>query len=350
MSKGRRGWAGLAAQASGGAVLGTIAGAIAYGRFGAPQALPREPALSGEQRTVERRAGPIAYTVAGSGPPVLLIHSINAAASTYEVGPIFDALIRERRVYAPDLPGFGFSDRSDRRYDPRLYVDAIHDMVDEIAAETGVHSVDALALSLSAEFLARAAFERPDRFRTLALVTPTGFDRLSGKRRGQPGSTREVPVLYNALRVPLWSEGLYNLLVTKPSIRFFLEKTWGSKTIDEGAFRYSYLTSHQPGARFAPYAFVSGRLFSADIRTLYERLTLPVLVLHGTKGDFQDFSEVGWARERSNWRIVPFATGALVHFEEPQRFIERYSDFLDQPPGAAQTSSSSSAEDRSPSP
>lgn len=354
MSKGRRGWVGLAAKVSGGALLGTIAGAIAYGRFGAPQALPREPALSGTQRTVDRRAGPIAYSVAGSGPPVLLIHSINAAASTHEVGPIFEALVRERRVYAPDLPGFGFSDRSDRRYDPRLYVDAIHDMLDEIAAETGERHVDVLALSLSAEFLARAAVERPDAFRTLALVTPTGFDRLSGSRRGQAGGTREVPVLYGALRVPLWSEGLYNLLVTKPSIRFFLEKTWGSKAIDEGAFRYSYLTSHQPGARFAPYAFVSGRLFSADIRSLYERLQLPVIVLHGTKGDFQDFSEVGWTRERSNWRIVPFATGALPHFEDPHAFLERYRTFLEDPPGVGRddqtSSSSSSVEERSPSP
>lgn len=331
MAKGRRGWGGLAAKASGGAIVGTIAGAIAYGRFAAPEALVRPPPVPGEQRTVERRAGPIAYSVAGSGPPVLLIHSINAAASAYEVRPLFEALARDRRVYAPDLPGFGFSDRSDRRYDPRLYADAIHDMLDEIAAETGERRIDALALSLSAEFLARAAVERPEGFRTVALVTPTGFSRLSEGRRGTPGGTREVPVLYNALRVPLWSRGLYNLLVTRPSIRFFLEKTWGSKAIDEGAFEYAYLTSHQPGARFAPYNFVSGRLFSSDIRTVYERLTLPVLVLHGTKGDFQDFSGIGWARERENWRIVSFPTGALPHFEELEAVMSQYRSFLDDP-------------------
>lgn len=331
MAKGRRGWGGLAAKLSGGAILGTVAGAIAYGRFGTPQALPRPLPVSGEKRTVERRAGPIAYYVAGSGPPVLLIHSINAAASAYEVRPLFEALGRERRVYALDLPGFGFSDRSDRPYDPRLYVDAIQDMLDEIAAETGERRIDALALSLSAEFLGRAASEMPDRFRTLALVTPTGFDRLSESRLGPPGGTREIPVLYSALRVPVWSRGLYNLLVTRPSIRFFLEKTWGSKAIDEGAFEYAYLTSHQPGAQFAPYCFVSGRLFSSDIRTVYERLTLPVLVLHGTKGDFQDFSGIGWTRGRENWRVVPFATGALVHFEQLAGVMEVYRAFLDEP-------------------
>ena len=315
------------------------AGAIAYGRFGTPQALPMPP--------VQRRAGPLSYYVSGSGAPLLLIHSINAAGSAYEVRPLAEALRGDRRVYAVDLPGFGFSDRSDRPYRIALYVAAIHDMLDEIAEEAGPGAIDALALSLSSEFLARAATERPDAFRTFAFVTPTGFQRGSAARSQGTRETREVPGLFGALNVPVWSRGLYNLLVTRPSIRFFLEKTWGSKRIDEDLLAYDYLTTHQPGAEHAPYAFVSGRLFTADIKAVYQRLTGPILVVHGTKGDFQDFSEAGWAAARPNWHFVSLETGALPHFERLPEVLEAYRGFLDR---NAAPQGSSSSPSRSPSP
>lgn len=205
-------------------------------------------------------------------------------------------------LYAPDLPGFGFSDRSARSYNPRLFVDAVQDMLDVIAMDYDARPIDALALSLASEFLARAATERPERFRSLALVTPTGFSRGSAKLREPGGSTREIRGLYGFFTFPLWSQAFYDLLVSRPSIRYFLRRTWGSKQIDEGLARYDYITAHQPGAKNAPYAFVSGRLFSKDIRDVYERLTQPVWMPHGTRGDFGDFSEAGWAEASSNGR------------------------------------------------
>lgn len=321
-------WLGIAA----GVCATAIAGAITYGRYGTPQELPLAPAVSGERRLTHRRAGPLSYYVSGSGSPLLLIHSVNAAASAYEVGPLFEALRAERRVYALDLPGFGFSDRSERSYRIGLYVAALHDMLDEIADESGPGAIDALALSLSGEFLARAATERPEAFRTIAFVTPTGFQRGSNARRGPNGQAREVRGLHAALTVPVWSRGLYSLLVTKPSIRFFLEKTWGSKDIDEGLLDYDYLTTHQPGAEHAPYAFVSGRLFSSDIRTIYEGLAGPILLLHGTRGDFQDFSEAGWVADRPNWRRVSLDTGALPQFERLPDVLRHYLAFLADTP------------------
>jgi pimeloyl-ACP methyl ester carboxylesterase len=58
-------------------------------------------------------AGRLSYYVSGHGPPLLLVHSINAAGSAYEVKPLYEHYARSRTVYALDLPGFGFSDRSD---------------------------------------------------------------------------------------------------------------------------------------------------------------------------------------------------------------------------------------------
>ncbi len=277
---------------------------------------------------LEGRAGRIGCYVAGAGRPLLLVHSINAAGSAYEVRPIFEHFARSRRVYAPDLPGFGASERSARAYRVALYVDAIRDVLDEIARESGPDPIDALALSLSSEFLARAAVEEPERFRSLALVTPTGFTAGSDALRKPAGSNREIPGLHALLTVSWWRVGLYRLLTRPGTIRYFLRRTWGSDGIDEGLAAYDEVTTRLPGAEHAPYAFLSGRLFSTDIRSVYESIRVPVWLGHGTRGDFSDFRGADWARQNDAWTVEPFETGALPFFEQPERFFASYEQFL----------------------
>jgi pimeloyl-ACP methyl ester carboxylesterase len=297
-----------------------------------PHNLPLPPALSGARREHRGRAGRLSYYVAGpeAAPPLLLVHSINAAASAYEVKPVYEALAATYRVYAPDLPGFGFSDRSARDYTIRLYVDAVHDMLDVIAAEQGEGAIDVLAVSLASEFVARAATETPARFASLALVTPTGFSSVAPLYTGASESSREVPGMLAIVSVPLWSRALFDGLTSKVSIRYFLQRTFGSKAVDEAMVEYDYLSTHQPGAHHAPLAFLSARLFARDIRNVYEQLRLPIWVPHATRGDFKNFSGADWARARENWTFEPMPTGAMPHFEQTEAFLASYARFLQQ--------------------
>jgi pimeloyl-ACP methyl ester carboxylesterase len=286
------------------------------------------PALPGERRTIASKAGQLNYYTSGSevsGEPLLLIHSINAAGSPYEVLPLYEYYRRSRTVYALDLPGFGFSERGDRGYTPRLMTDAIHAMVAEIQRIHGEAAFDALALSLSAEFLTRATLENSRAFRSLGLISPTGFSRTTPEQ-APPGGTRGKPKLRRFLS--LSGRLAYDLLTTKPSIRYFLKKTWGSDRIDEGLLDYDYLTTHQPGAHYAPYAFVSGYLFSLDIQSVYRALELPVWMVRGVRGDFQDYSRVPLFASRPNWTIQVFPTGALPHFELPLEVTRSYDGFV----------------------
>ena len=287
------------------------------------------PAIDAKRIEIDGRAGRMSYYVAGDGPPMLLMHSINAAGSAFEIKPIFEYFRQSRRVFAPDLPGFGFADRSNRVYDIRLYVDAVHDMLDVISSAIPDTQIDALALSLSSEFLARAAVERPSPLRSLALVTATGFRAGSERLRGPEGSNREMRLLAAIVNVSLWRRGLYSALVRPSVIRYFLRRTWGSDDFDENLAAYDDLVTHQPGAENAPLAFLSGALFSADIRNIYEQLELPVWLPHGTRGDFRDFREAAWTEARDNWQVTPFESGALPHFEIPGEFFAAYEAFLD---------------------
>ncbi|MEL6760786.1 MAG: alpha/beta hydrolase [Myxococcota bacterium] len=291
-----------------------------------PPQLP--DAVSAPREQIDGRAGPLSYYVAGVGKPLLLLHSINAAASAYEMRPLFEGLRQRFRVFLPDLPGFGFSDRSRRYYDPRLYTDAVHDMLNAIEASGETSPVRAVALSLSSEFLARAVTERPDRFDNVCLITPTGFTRGSDRLR-EAGKTRELPGFAAVFEFPLWRRAMFRLLTRRSVIRYFLRRTYGRSEVDEDMVDYDYLTAHQPGAENAPFAFLSGRLFSRDIRDVYERLQLRVWVPHATRGDFKDFRGAQWTHDRPNWRVEPFDSGALVHYEQPEMFLKSYLDFAE---------------------
>jgi pimeloyl-ACP methyl ester carboxylesterase len=286
-------------------------------------------AVSGERFEFSGRAGGLSCYVAGDGPPLLLVHSVNAAASAAEVRPLHEHYRASRRVFSIDLPGYGFSERSDRAYTPRLMTDALHDTLAQIRARCGNTPIDALAVSLSCEFLARAAAEAPASFRSVALVSPTGF-RGHRAWREPAGSTRAMPWLYRALRGPGWGGALFRGLTRPNVIRYFLRRTWGARAIDYALWQYDILTTRQTGAEYAPLHFLSAGMFSADIHTVYEQLTLPVWMSHGVRGDFTDYRGKVIVATRPNWCFNIFETGALPFFEVPAAFIANYDAFLDR--------------------
>lgn len=258
---------------------------------------------------------------------MLLVHSVNAAASAYEVGPLYEHFAKSRPVYTLDLPGYGLSDRSDRPYTIRLMTDAVLAVCSEIARTDGSAGIDATALSLGCEFLARAAAEQPDRFRSLALVSPTGFSG-SKPREGVRGASLGVAGLYRVLASGLLSDLIFNNLTRPRVIRYFLEKTWGSRNISEGLWEYDCLTTRMPGAKHAPLYFVSAFLFSADAFSVYRALGMPVWMSHGVRGDFTDYRLKHHFEGKSNWTITQYSTGAFPHFELPQDFTRDHDAFL----------------------
>ncbi|MCA9961666.1 MAG: hypothetical protein KC443_21655, partial [Anaerolineales bacterium] len=96
---------------------------IAYSHLFVDHNLPLPDAITAEKkRFFNQMAGHINYyyDTSGSGRPLLLIHSVNAAASAYEMRPLFEHSRGTRPVYASDLPGYGFSDREARNYTPGI--------------------------------------------------------------------------------------------------------------------------------------------------------------------------------------------------------------------------------------
>jgi pimeloyl-ACP methyl ester carboxylesterase len=298
-----------------GMTLGLAGGWILYSKTAIDHDLPLPKAIPADLQPIDTESAGRLYYYAdrkAQGRPLLLLHSINAAASAYEMWPLFEYYRDRRPVFALDLPGYGFSARTERDYNPYLFERAILEMM---ALEIG-QPADVIALSLSCEFAVRAAVSEPERFHSLTLISPTGFSEPNQERLSQRAK-RGGSMIHSALAFPLWDRPLFDLITSRPSIRYFLGQSFVGP-VPEEMVDYSFLTAHQPGAQHAPLYFLSGQLFTPQVRTYYyEKSNRPTLVLYDQDAytGFDHLPEM--LTRKPNWqarRIAP--TRGLPHFEQ----------------------------------
>lgn len=283
-----------------------LLGAVALGVASAQPAPPLPAPVAGEERSLTLEGfGRVAYFAdpRGSGRPLILTVSVNAAASGYEMRPLWDAYAGQRPMYLLEWPGFGHSARPDVPYTPELMTRALTALVAQLGQEA-----DVVALSLGSEFAARAALQEP-RIRSLALISPSGLGTPRGA--SQQGAGRPSSGWLRTLGEPL-----YALIRTRPSIGYFLGRSFRGP-VPRDLTNYGVATSRQPGARFAPLAFIGGTLFTPDAYgELYSRLRQPVLVLYDRDG-FVSFERLPDFATRPGVSAVRIPeTDGLPHFEK----------------------------------
>jgi len=304
---------------SGGALLGAAAAYNAFARKGVDKLTNL---IGGEEGGFDWRGRRISFTKRGNGPPILLVHGIHAAAWSYEWHDNVDYLARTNTVYTVDLLGFGRSDRPAVRYSARLYISLISDFVDRVVGDPCV----LVATSLSGAYAIVLGARDPQRFPAVALVSPTGLVRLN-RTSGIAGEAGQL-----AVYAPIVGTAMFNALVSRRSIRSYLEKTYADDSIvtDELVEIY-YWTSHQRGARHAPAAFISGHL-NIDVRQALRRLSQPALLIWGEEGTTPPVEE-----SRSFRAIKPdiemavlSPAGDLPHDEQPDDFNVILSTWLNR--------------------
>jgi pimeloyl-ACP methyl ester carboxylesterase len=264
---------------SGGAVLGAAALYNAFARHGVDR-LPN--LIGGEDGGWSWRGRRVAFTKRGTGPAILLIHGIHAAAWSYEWRNTVDTLARDFTVYTIDLLGFGRSERPAIRYSARLYISLLSDFVGQVIG--GPCAL--VATSLSAAYAIVLGARDPHRFPALALIAPTGLTRLN-EAPGVRGDAGRF-----AIDTPVIGTATFNALVSRRSLRHYLEEAYASNALvtDELIDVY-FETSHQRGARHAPAAFLAGQL-NIDVRRALRRLRQPALLFWGEEAQIAPVEEV----------------------------------------------------------
>ncbi|WP_253738040.1 alpha/beta fold hydrolase [Halohasta salina] len=279
------------------------------------------PALDGRQETFRWRGLDVAYTEAGDAeaPDLVLLHGINAAGSSGEFREIFDALADDYHVIAPDLPGFGRSDRPPLSYSSTLYTEFVDDFLAEFDSPAVVASSLTAAYTLGALTEAGADHAVSD----LLLICPTAI----GGPQPPKGWLREL------IRAPVVGEAFFNLIASKPSIRYFNADHgyYDPTNVTEEWQDYEWETAHQPNARFAPASFISGYLNSdVDLADAIRSLEAPTTILWGRDADITPLSDGRELADEADATLVVFDRALLLpHVEFPAEFLEVVNDRLD---------------------
>jgi 2-hydroxy-6-oxo-octa-2,4-dienoate hydrolase len=113
------------------------------------------------------------YLEAGQGPPVVMVHGSGPGVTAYANWRLnIPALARHFRVLAPDMVGFGYSERPDGiKYGMPVWVDQLVGFLDALDLER----VSVVGNSFGSGLAIRLAVEHPQRVDRLVLMGAAGI-------------------------------------------------------------------------------------------------------------------------------------------------------------------------------
>lgn len=214
---------------------------------------------------VSRSAGRVSRYEAGPpvGTPLVLLHDLGPTATAYELRPLFEAFRHERPVIAPDMPGYGFSERRAEPWARDTYVAFVCELIAETASRHGT-AVDVVAVGSAAPIAVRAVSPSSRLVRSLALV---------GAR-----DMHEPRWIASAAKSRLYSVGVVGALVhrvatSRPLLALSLARR--AARIDREIVSQAHEAARRPGARHAHLSAMSGAL-ACDARATLRALKIPV--------------------------------------------------------------------------
>ncbi len=327
---------------------------------------PLDSPLPGEAHLYRWKRGHVYYKVAGEqyAPPMALLHTPELAGSAYEMLGIMASLATRFRVYAPDLLGFGLSDRPDISYTAGIYTELLRDFLANVVREPAT----LVASRLACNYAVTIAANSPELCTRLVLLSPTALYGNSAGAFGLPAilspsspSSPSSSILPRALPariiIPRQAQALvYPLLVA--SARLFRRLRFGQpeqlieNSLASGTRNpppdYMYATTHQFGAEHAPMDWLAGNL-SSNVSSEIQKLKQPTLLIWGTAelhfarqghdapGSLElEEVEVGGVTTRI---VLLQRTTSVIHRELPETVVKTVLQWSAEPALAETTTS-----------
>lgn len=277
--------------------------------------------LSSSQKNCFRwRLGDIYYTKVGTGSPLLLIHNLDAASSSYEWHRVISVLSKKHTVYALDLLGCGQSEKPCLTYTNYLYVQLISDFVkSEIC-----HRTDIIVSGSSSSFVIMACNNSPELFNRLILVNPDSIDVCSQL----PGPFSKY--YKRLLDFPIIGTLLYHIAVSRASIRdYFNNVCFNPKAIKESDIDICCESAHLGFSPKSIYACTRCNYIRCNITHALKKIDNSIYLIGGNASDdikdiFEEYVSYNPAVEYS---LIEDAK-ALPHMEKPAEFLINVNMFL----------------------
>jgi pimeloyl-ACP methyl ester carboxylesterase len=289
-------------------------------RTGTPSAAPSLPREFDEWQ-IELHGHRVIYRIAGSGPPVVLIHGMVNSSRHWEAVAL--RLADEYTVIAPDLIGHGDSATPRGDYSLGAHAASIRDLLAAIGVDTATIVGHSLGGGVAMQFF----YQFPQRTERLVLVSSGGLGH-------------EVSPLLRSAALPgasaaLWLAAHPRLLSTLTRAGERLERRGSGKGVYLSAIARAMRPLERPGAREAflqtlrSVIDVKGQRVSARDR-LYLLSSMPTLIVWGERDNTIPMSHGRATHEAvpgSRFETLPRAAH-FPNLEDPEGLAAVLRDFL----------------------
>jgi pimeloyl-ACP methyl ester carboxylesterase len=281
-------------------------------------------------RSVSTSQGELVYHVSGSGEPLVFLHGFFLGASSYEWSKVYSRAAINHEVIAPDLIGFGESERPSKSVDAADHVEYLAEFLREVVPQ---RPAVLIASGVSANLSLLLASRHPELVSRMVLFLPTDL-RDSNKCRTM-GIVRRS-------RLPGVSYLIYRRHIAQlPFIRSWLE-SYGFANPDKitpETLSVLVNCAQQYGAEHAIFHFFKKR-HAFDVSSHLSSILAPVHILWPAKAaGFHPSDAVNLCRHlpRASMEILPEAS-AFAPMESPDDITAAVSRWIDGDLTALQTS------------
>src|SRR5215203_7245332 len=210
-----------------------------------------------------------------AGSPVLLLHGGGYDSASLSYGPSIEPISQFHRVFAPDWPGYGQSDKPDLDYTTEYYETFLGHLMDAL----GLEKASLVGISMGGAISLGFSLHSPQKVEKLVLVDSHGLGK-------------EVPgrvMSYVAVRLPLLNRVVWAILgrsrrMIKWSLRtvFHDPQAVTSTLVDE-----VFQEANKPGVGEAWRSWQRNEIGWSSLRTNFveklHTLAVPTLILHGAE-------------------------------------------------------------------
>jgi len=259
----------------------------------------------------------IRYLVAGSGPALVLLHTLRTQLDMFQ--KVIPELATRFRVYALDYPGHGHSDAPDADYAADFFVASVAGFLDRLNIEDALLAGESIGGTIA---LLLAARHNP-RVRGVVAVNAYDYDRGRGLRR----SSALANLFIGMSNVPLIGGAMGRMQPYAAVKRILQGGVYRKDAFPSGLLRELHAVGTEPGHPRAFVQLVRHWTSWEQARAEYGNIALPVLLVYGDHDWSRDAEREADRRAipGSRMRIVQDA-GHFLALDAPGAFVQAVGD------------------------
>jgi pimeloyl-ACP methyl ester carboxylesterase len=249
-------------------------------------------------------------------PALVLIHGFLESHRTWD--DLVDDLAERFHVIAPDLPGFGESEKPNPAryaYGIEAHAEAIADLI----AAFGVGRASVVGHAMGGAIAMTLAATHPELVQRLVLEDALAYPVPPSFR----ARVALYPIVGGVIFKQLWGRALFRSYfreeLTRPGADVPLER------ID-----WHYDCFNSPSSRESAYAVMRAVLDTRPVVARISRITAPTLVIWGRDDRLYPVANAGrLARELPDAKLEIMDTGHSPHQEKPRELLALLTEFLE---------------------